>query len=64
MPKFSVTLAATLLAGALGYLAYDPSAAKSAYNWLRRQVGMSTPEMKPVGAPNYTPVVPGKGPLG
>jgi hypothetical protein len=64
MSKPSLTLAAVLLAGALGYLANDPSAARSAVNWVRRQVGMTAPEMKPVGAPNYMPVVPGNGPLG
>jgi hypothetical protein len=64
MSKVSLTLVAVLLAGALGYLAYDRAAARSAVNWVRRQVGMGTPELKPVGAPNYMPVVPGAGPLG
>ena len=59
MSKISVTLAAALLAGVMGYFAFNPGAAQSAANWVRRQVGMHTPEMKPVGAPNYMPVVPG-----
>jgi hypothetical protein len=60
MSKVSVGLVAVLLAGVVGYLAYDPSAAKSAVNWVRRQFG-GTPQMKDVGSPNYMPVVPGKG---
>lgn len=64
MSRLSLTLVAVLLAAALGYLAYDRSAATTAVNWLRRQAGMSAPELKPVGAPNYMPIVLGKGPLG
>ena len=60
MPKPSVLLAAVLIAAVLGYLAYDPSAAKSVANWVRRQVG-STPRIKDVGSPNYMPVTPAKG---
>lgn len=60
MSKVSVGLVAVLLAVGIGYLAYDPSAGKSAVNWVRRQFG-STPQIKDVGAPNYMPVVPGKG---
>jgi hypothetical protein len=52
-----VALAAVLLAVGLGYLAYDPSAAESAWNWVRRQVG-ATPKLKDVGSPNYMPVTP------
>jgi hypothetical protein len=55
-----VILAAVLLAAALGYLAYDPSVAQSATNWVRRQVG-NKPQMKDVGSPNYMPVTPAKG---
>ncbi|QJW99751.1 hypothetical protein [Frigoriglobus tundricola] len=60
MPKPSVLLAAVLLAAGLGYLAYDPSAARSAADWVRRQVGQ-TPRLKDVGSPNYMPVTPAKG---
>lgn len=60
MPKPSVILAAVVLAVALGYLAYDPSAGRAAVNWARRQLG-STPQMKDVGSPNYMPVTPAKG---
>ncbi len=60
MPKPSVTLAAVLLAVGLGYLAYDPSVARVAADWVRRQVGQ-TPRLKDVGSPNYMPVTPAKG---
>ena len=60
MPKPSVILAAVVLAVALGYLAYDPAAGRSAVNWARRQLG-SAPQMKEVGSPNYMPVTPAKG---
>ena len=60
VPKISVALVAVLLAAAVGYLAYDPSAGTAAVNWVRRQFG-GTPQMKDVGSPNYMPVVPGKG---
>lgn len=55
-----IAVVAVLIAAGLGYLAYDPSAAQSAANWIRRQVG-STPKVKDVGAPNYMPVMPSKG---
>lgn len=55
--KVSVSFFAVLLAVVLGYLAYDPTAAQSVANWVKRQVG-DAPEMKPVGAPNYMPVLP------
>jgi len=45
---------------AVGYLAFDPTAARDVSNWIRRQVG-NKPEMKDVGSPNYMPVVPAKG---
>jgi len=48
--------------GALGYFAFNPDAARGAANWVRRQVG-SAPKVRDVGAPNYMPVVPGKGPF-
>ena len=55
-----IAVAAVLIAAGLGYLAYDPSAAQTAANWVRRQVG-SAPKVKDVGAPNYMPVMPSKG---
>ncbi|MBN9122377.1 MAG: hypothetical protein J0I06_25090 [Planctomycetes bacterium] len=55
-----IAVVAVLLAAVVGYLAYDPSAAQDAANWVRRQVG-TTPKMKDVGSPNYMPVVPAKG---
>lgn len=59
--KPSVLLFAALLMGVLAYCAFDPGAARDAANWVRRQVG-GAPKV-PVGAPNYMPVVPGKGPF-
>jgi hypothetical protein len=53
-----IAVVAVLLAAVVGYLAFHPSAARDAANWVRRQVG-STPQMKDVGSPNYMPVVPG-----
>jgi hypothetical protein len=58
--KISVALIGVVLLGVVGYLAYDPSAAESAVNWVRRQFG-AAPKVKDVGSPNYMPVVPGKG---
>jgi hypothetical protein len=52
-------LMAVLLAAGVGYLAYDPSAARPAINWCRKQLGIKGNEsMKPIGSPNYMPVVP------
>jgi len=47
----------------VGYLAYDPSAARSVVNWTRRQLGTGGPDLKPMGTPNYTPVTPASGPF-
>jgi hypothetical protein len=55
-----IVVVAVLLVAGLGYLAFDPTAARDAANWVRRQVG-STPKVRDVGAPNYTPVLPSKG---
>lgn len=55
-----IAVLAVLLAAGLGYLAYDPAAARDAANWVRRQVG-SAPKVKDVGAPNYMPVTPSRG---
>jgi hypothetical protein len=60
--KPSVLLFAALVLGALCYFAFNPDAARGAANWVRRQVG-SAPKVRDVGAPNYMPVVPGKGPF-
>jgi hypothetical protein len=56
VPKLSTTLLAVVLLAGLGYLAYDPSVAQSAWNWARKQFGFD--RTKPVGSPNYMPVVP------
>ena len=55
-----IAVAAVLLLAAVGYLAFDPSAARDVSNWVRRQVG-GKPQIKDVGSPNYMPVVPTKG---
>jgi hypothetical protein len=55
-----ITVLAVLLVAVLGYLAYDPSAAKSAVNWARRQIN-GVPQVKDVGSPNYMPITPAKG---
>jgi|GEM_PF-2982116 len=60
MQKSSVLIVAVLLAAVVGYLAYDPSAGRDAVNWTRRQFGMNAPDLKPMGTPNYMPVVPGR----
>jgi hypothetical protein len=44
----------------LGYLAFDPHAAREAANWIRRQVGTDVPDAPKIGHPNYTPVIPVK----
>jgi hypothetical protein len=52
-------LLAVLLAAGVGYIAYDPSVARPAINWCRKQLGIKGNEpMKPIGAPNYMPIVP------
>ncbi|MCI0702397.1 MAG: hypothetical protein L0241_15045 [Planctomycetia bacterium] len=63
MPKISVTAVVVVLAvAAIGYLAFDPNAARDVNNWIRRQIGTSgAPDMKEIRSPNYTPVVPGNG---
>lgn len=58
--KPSVLVFAALVLGALGYFALNPDAAREAANWVRRQIG-GAPKMRDVGAPNYMPVVPGRG---
>jgi hypothetical protein len=60
MPKISVGLIAVLLAGGVGYLAYNPQAARDAANWLSRQFNIDRTDTKPMGTPNYMPVVPGR----
>lgn len=55
-----IAVVAVLLAAVVGYLAYDPSAARSVADWVRRQVG-NKPQMKDVGSPGYMPVTPAKG---
>ena len=58
MPKASLATVAVLLFAAVGYLAYDPSAAREAANWARRQLGgVQKPDFKGQGTPNYMPVV-------
>jgi hypothetical protein len=57
MPKLSVTLIAVMLLAGLAYLAYDPTPAQRAVNWLRREVGVNKPNFRGQGTPNYLSVV-------
>jgi hypothetical protein len=51
-----------VLAAGVGYLAFEPSAARDLTNWLRRQTGTGgSPDMKKMGTPSYMPVTPAKG---
>lgn len=54
-------IVAVILAAGIGYLAFDPDAARDLSNWVKRQVGNDVPDPKNMGHPNYTPVIPGKG---
>lgn len=60
MPKFSFTavLVVVVVAG-IGYLAFDPTAARDLSNWVKRQVG-GAPDGKQFSHPGYMPVVPGR----
>ena len=49
-----------LVVAAVGYLAFDPRAARDVQNWVSRQIGRA-PSGKPMGTPGYMPVVPGNG---
>lgn len=60
MSKISVTtLLVVAIAAGLGYLAFDPDAARNLSHWVKRQVG-DAPDAKKFGHPGYAPVVPGK----
>jgi hypothetical protein len=60
VPKLSVPVVALLLAAGLGYLAFNPSAAKSAWNWACSQLGIESIIQKQNGTPNYMPITPSK----
>jgi hypothetical protein len=53
------TLLAVVLAAGIGYLAFDPDAARDVSNWIRRQLGTDDHDPR-IGHPNYTPLVPSK----
>ena len=40
---------------------FDPAAAQDLTNWLRQEIRKEVPQYKPVGSPNYAPVIPAKG---
>lgn len=62
MSKVSfTTVLVVIVCGAIGWLAFDPDAARDATNWIQRQVGNDVPDPKKLSHPNYTPVIPGKG---
>jgi hypothetical protein len=56
VPKLSTTLLAVVLLAGITYLAYDPSVVRSAWHWVRHQLNLD--HTKPIGSPNYMPVVP------
>ncbi len=60
MPKLSLTVVVALvLAGAIGYLAFDPDAARDLSAWVKRQVnGRDVPDAKSLGYHSYRPVTP------
>lgn len=63
MSKGAAVLVAVVVAG-LAYLAFTPGAAADLQNWVNRQIGRAkhgVPDGKPMGTPNYMPVVPGNG---
>ena len=61
MSKVSFTTILVIVIGAaIGYLAFEPSAARDVTNWVRRQVGNDVPDTKKLSSPNYAPVIPGK----
>lgn len=57
---FTAILLLAIAAG-IGYLAFDPDAARDVTNCIRRQVGKDVPDPKKLGHPNYTPVIPSGG---
>lgn len=58
MPKSDVaTILVGVVALAAGYLMIDESAARDVTNWLRQEIRKEVPDYKPMGHPNYTPVV-------
>jgi hypothetical protein len=61
VPKFSSWLVTLLLVAGIGYLIYDPSAAKSAWSWASSQLGIDRVDMKKMGTPGYMPITPAKG---
>ena len=62
MSKSDVTtLVAGVVMAGIGYLIIDPAAAHDLTNWLRQEIRKEVPQYKPVGSPNYAPVIPAKG---
>jgi hypothetical protein len=62
MPKCNfTTVLVVVIAVGIGYLAFDPTAARDLSNWIRREIGTGVPDANKVGHPNYTPVIPAKG---
>lgn len=61
MSKLSLTpILIVVVCGVIGWLAFDPTAARDAANWIQHQIGNDIPDAKRFGHPNYTPVIPGK----
>jgi hypothetical protein len=57
---FTAILVAAIVGG-IGFLAFDPDAARDLSNWIKRQVGNDVPDPKKMGHPGYALVVPVKG---
>lgn len=53
------TLVAVVLAGAVGYLAFNPDAAGQVVNWLRGLVG-GGPDTRGLTPTGYSPTIPGR----
>ena len=63
MPKVSfTTVLIVVICGVVGWLAFDPDAAREVSNWVHRQVGSGkdVPDPKSLSYPAYSPVIPGK----
>ena len=61
MSKLSFPLLTLLLFAGVGYIIYNPSAPKSAWNWVSNQLGIDRVDMKKMSTPGYMPITPAKG---
>jgi hypothetical protein len=62
MPKSDLaTVVVGLVVAAVGYLMIDQAAGREVANWLRQEIRKDVPDYRPMGHPNYVPVVPNRG---